>query len=205
MPDLPELSISYLLLLTAFVVPGAVCISVYRLMEPSPDRSLKELLLEAIVLSIINFIILFFPIYFATTPETISRAPHLSWLILIFCLIISPSIFAFIFYWIIERLNKHGIVVAGSRTAWDKFFRLHASKGCWVIVYLTDGSLIGGRFSRNSYASAFPREGHIYIQELWEIDNLGNFVKELPGPQGALLRPSDYHYLRVFKTEHHYD
>ena len=95
--------------------------------------------------------------------------------------------------------------MAGSPTAWDDFFTSHSDAGCWIIAHLNDGATVGGRFSKISFASAFPREGHIYIQELWELDDDSKFIAELPGPQGVLLRPSDYKYLQVFKAKHQYD
>lgn len=199
-----SLSVSNILLVAVFVVPGAVSIFVYRLLEPAPDRTLKDVLIEAVTASVINFVILFLPIYYAVSPATIETTPYQTWLILVVCLFVAPMIWPILLLRLLKKLDKHQIVFAGSKTAWDEFFARHAIGGCWVIVHLTDGCRIGGRMSRHSYASAFPREGHLYIQELWEVDAVGNFVDELPGPQGALLRPGDYHYLRVVKPEHDY-
>ena len=65
-------------------------------------------------------------------------------------------------------------------------------------VVLTDDTVVGGIFGQNSYASSFPEPGHLYIQELWEIDSAGRFVKQEIGSPGILLRPNDYRYVKVF-------
>jgi len=67
-----------------------------------------------------------------------------------------------------------------------------------VQAVLQDGSVVGGVFGRDSFASSYPEPGHIYIQELWQIDAQGHFVSPMNGSPGILLRPDDYRYLKVF-------
>ena len=204
MSDLPELSFSYILLIAAFVVPGAISVFVYGLIQPGQDRTLKEIYLETIVVSILNFIVLFWPIYYAISPNQILSNPAQTWIILILCLVIAPTIWPILLHYALEKLNRYGLVITGSKTAWDDFFRLHAGKGCWVIARLKTGEKVGGRVSKNSFASSFPREGHIYVQELWDVDAEENLVQERPGPSGIILRPDDYEYVKVIKVEHDY-
>jgi len=198
----PELTVPYLLLFAAFVVPGAVSIFVYRINEPTDDYVLRDIIIEAMTFSVMNFAILFWPILYSIEDKFRINHPFLSWIILVFCLFIVPGIWPIILLWVLKWLeSKNRIIGWGRKVAWDKFFESTTS-GCWVIAHLADGERIGGRFSKSSYATSYPREGHLYIQELWSLDEDGNFVSELPGPQGAILRPGDYLYVRVFKEGH---
>ena len=201
MTELPPLSISYILLFAAFIAPGAVSIFVYRLLTPATEHTLKEILLEATTFSLMNFSILFWAILYAVSPEVLKDQPFISWGIIILCLFIAPGIWPVVLLRVLALMESRGLLLGGAKTAWDRFFE-NAKTGCWIIVHLNNGESIGGRFSQSSYASAYPREGHLYIQELWCIDESGNFTQELPGPQGAILRPTDYRYLRVFRSDH---
>ena len=87
-----------------------------------------------------------------------------------------------------------------SKTAWDDFFS-QASEGCWVMVNMKDGDIIGGRFTKNSYASAYPNPGHIYIEELWDVSKDKTFDAPIVGSSGVILRPDDYDYLWVYKEQ----
>lgn len=204
MPAPSEVSVSYILLAAAFVVPGAISLYVYGLIRPSPERTLRDLFVEALAISIVNFVVLFWPIYYAIRPETLASRPAATWAVLLICLFVLPAVWPILLNRALTALDRLGWTVTRSRTAWDEVFLRHAGEGCWVIAEVGPGERIGGRFSRNSFASAFPREGHIYIQELWEIDSDDTFVRELPGPQGVVLRPGDYHYIRVIKADHDY-
>ena len=84
-----------------------------------------------------------------------------------------------------------------ARTAWDDFFS-KLNSGCWVQVILNDDSRVGGQFDTNSFASAYPDPGHIYIEALWEVDAQGRFVQQVDGKPGMILRPEDYKYIQVY-------
>ena len=69
------------------------------------------------------------------------------------------------------------------------------------MVKMKDGDIIGGRFTKNSYASAYPNPGHIYIEELWDVSKDKTFDAPIVGSSGVILRPDDYDYLWVYKEQ----
>jgi hypothetical protein len=67
------------------------------------------------------------------------------------------------------------------------------------VVHFKDGRKLGGKFGRNSYASAYPNPGHLYIEQLWRLDEDGRFLQELPRSMGVVLRPEDYHIVELYE------
>ena len=67
-----------------------------------------------------------------------------------------------------------------------------------MIVHLPDGRRIGGYFGSKSYATLFPQSGHIYIEELWSLnEETGAFETAVPDSNGIVLRPGDYHFVEI--------
>jgi len=60
---------------------------------------------------------------------------------------------------------------------------------------------VGGWFGKNSYASAYPEPGHLYIEELWELDENCAFLHKEPQSLGILLRPGDYQMVEFFEEQ----
>jgi hypothetical protein len=95
---MPELSVPTLLLFAAFVVPGAISLQIYKLKVPSPDRTLQERLLEAVVFGTVNFALLYWAIAYALAEHTMRNRPVLSYLVLVLCLFVAPTIWPFILF-----------------------------------------------------------------------------------------------------------
>jgi hypothetical protein len=193
----PELKLEYLLLFGGFVLPGAISMYVYALKVPQKESPLKERVLEAICFSSLNFLLLIWFIRFLFQGAFISTNPELTWIIVFFCFVVFPAFWPFVLIWLIRFAESKEWIGVRPRTAWDYFFE--ADEGCWIQVVLNDDSVVGGRFDTNSYASAFPEPGHLYLEELWEVDLQGRFVQSIDGNPGILPRPTDYKLIKVFR------
>ena len=194
---MPELELSYLLLFVAFVLPGAISMYVYGLLVPQAERLLKDKVLEAVCFSLVNFVLLFWMIGLVLDPVFLDSQRFLSWAIIVICFLAAPAIWPFLSIKILSWAEGRRLIGVRAKTAWDDFFGRLAD-GCWIQVELATGERIGGRFGKDSYASAYPDPGHLYIEELWELDSTGSFVTPLPGCPGIILRPTDYRSVRVF-------
>ena len=154
--------------------------------------------MDAFVFSIANFAVLFWPIKLVLFQGYLDSNPFVSWLILIGCFFVVPIIWPNLIVKLLKLLAKKGKILVRSPTAWDEVFS-NLSDGAWVIVEFNDGSRLGGKFGEQSYASSYPDFGHIYIQEVWNVDNNGNTTSPLPGKPGMILKPNDYHYIKVLR------
>lgn len=194
---MPELKIEYLLAFAFFVLPGAISLRFFDLLVAHKDRLLKERVLEAICFSLLNFAICFWPIQFLFRNGFVDANPLLAWLLALATLVVAPAVWPRVLVLMLRFAEDRRTILPRSRTAWDHYFA-SLRDGVWVQAVLQDGSVVGGVFGRDSFASSYPEPGHIYIQELWQIDAQGHFVSPMNGSPGILLRPDDYRYLKVF-------
>lgn len=75
------------------------------------------------------------------------------------------------------------------RTSWDWVFSQR--RKYWVVVTLKNGKKYGGKMSSKSYASSYPSNYQIYIEETWEVDENGEFTGEQKENACGVLIVSD--------------
>lgn len=80
--------------------------------------------------------------------------------------------------------------------AWDWVFAKRDS--CWVIVTLTDGTMVGGKFGKNSFASSYPAPEDIFIEEVWRLVGKGRFMDAIPSSQGVLIKGDKIRQIEFF-------
>jgi hypothetical protein len=100
---------------------------------------------------------------------------------------------------VLRFAEEKALIAVQAKTAWNAFFE-RQRQGFWIQVVLNDGSLVGGKFDEDSYASAHPDPGHLHIEELWEVDPNGAFLNVKAGSPGVILRPTDYKFVRVYTS-----
>ncbi len=171
---------------------------VYGLKVPQKEFDLKDRIAEAICFSLVNFLIVWLPVKQALVSGMAQAYPVVAWLVLILGFVVVPVFWPFVVVWLLQKGEKRGWIAVRARTAWDDFFGRQDTE-CWLQVELTDGRVIGGRFGRSSFASSWPEPGHLFMEEVWLVDENGYFVEPLPGSAGILLRPADYKLLRVYQ------
>lgn len=79
-------------------------------------------------------------------------------------------------------------------TAWD--WKFHRQEPQFVLVTMTDGECVAGRFDGKSFASSDPLERDIYIEKVFEIQDSGPWRDV--GEKGILIRPSEVRYIEFF-------
>ncbi len=169
---------------------------IFSQIRPRQKVSLKDNLLEAISFSLINFILLFWAIDWALDARNIERHPYLVYALSIVVFLVMPTVWPLLLVAFQNMMAKYNLFLATSPTAWDHYFK--EREPSWVIVHLSESRRIGGRFGARSYASAYPEPGHIYIEELWTLDDRGGFIEPVQQSRGIVLRPGDYQMVEFF-------
>jgi hypothetical protein len=171
---------------------------VYRLLMPAKGIEWATAILEALFYSFVNFA-LCFPVLLGLSSNNFSFLHthlFLFWFGVLIVLLVCPLLWPFLFVaairskWLMKRLQLP------YPTAWDAFF--DCRRPCFLLVHLNDGSMVGGYFGDGSYAGAFPNDGDLYINAVYELDEDGHFGKPVPDTRGVLLRKEDYAYIEVF-------
>lgn len=194
-----ELTSSNLALFVALVVPGFVSMRVFALLQPTERFTLKESLLDSSAFGVANFALMSWAIAWLRDPQFVRDEALASYGLVVTVLFVAPALWAVLTFAALKALSKRGVILARARTSWDHFFR--PGKSCWVIVHLKDGRRIGGLYGPDSYASLYPSSGHLYLQELWTLDESGRFSARVPDSRGLILRPDDYHFVELFEPK----
>ena len=187
-----------LVLLIALVFPGFVALRTYALFAPVSDKGVKDYVIEVSAYGLINFAIAYVPLTAALTRGWSGWA---DWLVLILAFIVLPALIAIVFRWILGWLHRKNWILSPNVTPWDDFFL--RDEPCYIIVHLKDGRRIGGMFGDESKASLHPQPGHLYIQQLWHLNDDGTFSEAVPGSKGILIGPDEYAFIEMIEGDGH--
>lgn len=109
--------------------------------------------------------------------------------------------------WVAARVRYHGGLrryltrqtnIDPAPTAWDYAFR--DARPRFVRVRLNDGSMVGGRFGRDSFASSYPQDHGLFIQEVWRLSAEGTFLNPIAGTDGVLISPGTIALVELFRA-----
>lgn len=174
-----------LYLFLAFFVPGFISIKVYDLIIPSERRDFSKAVFDAVAFSAINFAVLAWLIVLINSENFYQSHLFLYYVLLTVILFIAPMIWPIIFVNIrkIPFLAKH--TVHPIERPWDFVFQ--KKEAYWIIVHLKNGTKIAGKFDQDSFASSSPSKEQIYIEQVWKIDDDGEFIKPIERSKGILI------------------
>lgn len=186
-------------LIVIFFVPGFISMKVYDLLVPSSRRDFSKSLMEAISFSCINFALTYWAIVAIHTNGFVSDHPFWYYVASVLILFVAPIL------WPIGYLKIMSLQFFSERTIhpvpkpWDYVF----SKGesMWVIIHMKDGRRIGGRYDAHSFASSFPAEEQIYIEEVWCLDEHGRFKDAIEGSRGLIVSRPDFEAIEFFQQQ----
>ncbi len=185
-----EFGWSNLAIVALFALPGFISLRVWSLIFPTSERPLKDEIGEAISFGILNAMIcapLFLLLHPVTPVEYYGSA--------VLTLVALPAIWPFPILWLIRKLEKLEFILLSSRSAWDDVFL--RNEPYFVIVHLNNGGRVGGYYGAKSFAGLHPISGHLYLEQLWYMDDSGKFTSAVPDSRGLILRPGDYKYVEL--------
>lgn len=184
--------------IVALFLPGFVSLRVDRLIHPQRDGGVGQNIIEIVGYSLLNAGLLSWAILRASELLSASQPNYqqLALFALLICLI-GPSLWPILFRVAQRWAARFGWIVGPYRTAWDAYFSQR--RPGWVVIHMTDGSLLGGYFGAQSTASMGTEAGHLYLEELWQLDESGKFLNRLADSQGAIFRPTDYLWIELRK------
>jgi len=201
MQELSTLELKHLFLFLIFVVPGFVSMHVYGLLRSREKISLKDSIFEAIAFSLVNLTLMIWavvPLLDSSKTGLFTKSPWQYYMLFLTVLLVTPSLLAVVLFNALSFLARKNVILLLAPNAWDDYFLRR--EPCWVIAHLDDGRRIGGWYGDKSYASLYPNSGHIYLEELWQIDKTGKFDQKVPGSKGIILRPKDYKLIEFFES-----
>lgn len=189
--------IDRLVLFLIFFIPGFISIKVYDLLIPNGRRDFSKSLFEAIGFSAINFAVLSWPIIFINSGNFYNEHSVLYFISLLCILFIVPIFWPFVFLKISMWKPIAKNIIHPIQKPWDYVFG--KKYAYWIIIHLKDGRRIGGRFDTCSFASSYPSEEQIYLEEVWKLDENCKFVEHIERSKGILILGEEILAVEFFK------
>lgn len=187
-----------ILIFIVFFIPGFISIKVYGLLIPGERKDSIKLLYEAIAYSAINYVLLSWLIIFVFTNSFYRNNPFLFYLSVLFVMLIAPMIWPILYKWLSKRKFLSKYIIHPILKPWDYVF--NQKKVYWVIVHLKNGKKIGGKYWTKSFASSYPADEQIFLEEVWELDSKERFIKPIERSAGIIILKDDIEAIELFKS-----
>ena len=197
-------STTALLTFVAVIVPGFVFVRTYESLLAGVRQKVNEIVIDIIIFSFVVDAICF-PFYSLAIkiPNDFLRSLVLS-VIVLGGLVALPFLLAkLVFKWKTE-LAHNGKSLDPIKRPWDKFFHQVSAKGIdlGVIITLTDGKKVGGRFADHAFASSAPEEEQLLIGQTWKLDNVNDsFLEPIENSLGFIVDKKDCVLIELFEWQ----
>lgn len=197
-------TISQVLILVAFIIPGFVLVRVKRLSFPSAGESFQMTLLDSLALSCIVHGLASPAWYWCYASGIHTRKPVVFGLVVFAILFAIPVLLGLIYSFLVASGSARWLrgflnIPEPLPTAWDYYFR--KKPGCWVRVILKSGQVIAGLFGPSSFASSFPQKQDIFLEKLLSLDEDGMVAGWADYSAGALVKMEEVERLEFFEIE----
>ncbi len=186
-----------LLIFICFVIPGFVSLKIYGLLQPSAHKESENQLIDAVSYSCINYALLFLPIYMVEKFQIQSTYPIIYILFYTFVLLLAPVLWASILIKLRKTKFFQRAMPHPTARTWDYVFG--QGKPYWIIVTLTDGKQIAGRYDTSSFASSSPAPEQLYLEEAWTINDDGGFERKRTKTAGIMILAPDIATIEFFQ------
>jgi hypothetical protein len=193
-------SVSAVLVLIAFIMPGFIAGRVLSSAHSNSEASDGRLVLGAITWSCINYAVLSGLLVWAWSQKWYEHPLNLA--LLAFCtLFLSPVLIALATVKVIDTAWGRRVRVAFGMAhpvskAWDAFFRRGIP--CWILATLKGGRVIAGLYGGNSFASSFPAPEDLYLEKICRLSAEGEIEGLADFSRGGIIRMENVESLELF-------
>lgn len=66
----------------------------------------------------------------------------------------------------------------------------------WVVIHLKDGEILRGKYTDKSFASSYPGERQIYLEELWKEHDGKLFGKKVGRTKGVIVSQDEIKFIK---------
>jgi len=167
---------------------------IYRLIMPAKDINWSNSIIEGFFYGFLNLILslpLTIPVYTSTVKNIWGQ-----WSLLLISFLLLPMIWPFILSKIFNSKKISSKLNIPFPTSWDYFF--NKREPLFILIHLKNGGLIGGYYGDNSYTTAYPNDGEIYLEAVYKVNKEGTFGKPIDETKGLLIRKDQYSYIELF-------
>jgi hypothetical protein len=205
---MPDFTPEKFLVFLAFVAPGFFSMQVYSLWYPSQKREWGSSLIEIVSYSLLIYLLWsrwlighardtgivtpeqgFRPTELLNQTDLLFRGA-------IYIGLVTPTLLASTLFFLRCRVLPWLFHMDHpTRTAWDYAFS--RNRCVFVVCTLKSGEQIGGLYGGRSYATSYPVEQELYIEQVWVIEN-SLLVRPIEDTKGAIIKVSECKTVEFF-------
>lgn len=194
------LSPDKLFLFIVFVLPGFVSLKTYQTIFQSSSKGLPPQLLEVISYSCLNYAILFWPIEEVEASNLRGSYPHLYFGFYALVVFVAPVAWVCILMKVRNTAFVQKTLPHPVEKPWDYIFKQRIPY--WIVITLKSGRTVGGRYDSKSFSSSAPAAEQIYLEEVWEINKRGGFVRAKVDSAGIIVSSSDIETMEFYELKY---
>ena len=196
-------SVSAVLVIIAFLMPGFISSRVFSFACPTPESSDGRLFLGSITLSCVNYAVLSWFLVLVWTKNWFIFPWALA-TVAVFTLLVFPIVLGLALVKLTDsKWGKEVRIAFGIAhpvlKAWDCFFRQQGFP-CWVIARLKGGKILAGFYGGRSFASSFPAAEDLYLEKICELSPDGKMTKTASKSLGAIIRMESVETLEFYEA-----
>lgn len=195
MDDILEINKFKIFLL--FFIPGFISLKVYQLFVASEKIDFSKTIFEVMGYSSFNFAFFFWVLVLIHQNNFYDF--HQTWYFIIMgiLLFVMPVCWTLLFIWITKHSKLKEFVLNPIKGAWDYYF--DSRQAGWVIITLKSGKKVGGVFGNKSFASAYPREEQIYLEQEWVLGANDTFIVKKERTNGIWVHGKEIETIEFYK------
>lgn len=197
---MPDITLEKLVFFVFAVTPGFIAIQVYALKCPGQKKDVTSSLVEVVTYSVANLSVWSWWVFSIIRLPFVQIHPlEFTAAFLVVCLV-SPVLLSLGWYWLRTKHLHHKFGVDHpTQRGWEFFVRHH--REFWVLFHLKNGKHLGGYFGGKSFAATYPQEPELYVEEVWRVDERGEFVEMVEGTLGSVIRIADCERVEFFQVK----
>ncbi len=188
-----SLTFNDILIFAVLLLPGILIESTWsRFLPGHAVQTLPQKSFKYLTISLINFAVVLGPVLYWIPTVNYSETPIVFGILAFVFLVLEPVAagiaigFVSQYEFVRKVLSRAGLQMTHHiPTAWDYRFG-RSDSGAHVLVTLNDGTEMAGAFFGASFASGDVSERDLYLEQVFEIDDNGNWNTPAKG-KGVLI------------------
>ncbi|MDC6294139.1 DUF6338 family protein [Ralstonia pseudosolanacearum] len=193
-------SVDKLYLVILFIIPGFIGMKFYGLLVSGDRLDASKALVDALAFSCLNYAVFSWAIYWVQISELSASRPILYAAFWATVLFVGPVLCAIVLVTLRRAKFVARWLPHPTGKAWDYIF---GTRECfYMIITLKSGKRVGATYGEGSFASNFPYDEQIYVEEVWDVDEAEGFGRRHFNSRGMLISGASIESIEFIGPHH---
>jgi len=180
-----------------FFIPGFISLKIYDFLILGEKRDFSKSFAEAIGYSCLNYGAFSWLLLIIHSNNFHNTNPICYFIFIFLILFIFPIIWPILFIQALKYKPLKKYFNNLIPKPWDYVFLKR--EPYWIIIYLKNGNKVAGIYDMDSFASLYPVEEQIYMQQAWKLDDQDRFIKAIERSKGVIVMREEISLIKFFQ------